>query len=74
MGARLDPQLERGAPIGGQARRRARKHVGILTGQGGEVRGVAVVGRQRESRPVGGEGNVADEQLRAIGERRTGVG
>ena len=74
MRTRLDAQLERRAAVGGQTRRGARKHVGVLTGQGGEVGGIAVGGRQRECRPVGGERDAADEQLRAVGERGADVG
>ena len=74
MRTRLDAQLEGRAPVRGQTRRRVRKHVGVLTSQRGEVRGVAGVDRQRERRPVGSEGDAADDKLRAVGERRAGVG
>ena len=52
-------------------------HVGVLASQRGEVRGIADVNRQRERRAVGGEGDAADEELRAavrVGKRRAGVG
>ena len=41
----------------------------IFTSQSGGVRGIAAVHHQRERRPVGGEGDAADEQLRAVGEQ-----
>ena len=66
MCTRLDAQLER--------RQRVRKHVGILAGQRGELGGIAVVRGQRKCRTVGGERDLADEQPRAVGERRAGVG
>ena len=65
------------AAVRRQTRRRVRKYVGVLASQRYEVRGISVVDRQRERRPVGSEGDAADEKLRAqraVGERRAGIG
>ena len=49
--------------------------MGVLASQRGEVRGIAAVNLQRERRPAGGgKCDAADEQRRAVGERRAGVG
>ena len=68
MRPRLDAQLqvEHWATVQRQAWRRVREHVGIL--------GWVAVHWQRTRWSVGGERDVADEQRRAVGECRAGVG
>ena len=61
MRTRLDAHLEGQAAVRRQTRRRIRNHVGVLLASrrgNSEVRGIAVVNRQRERRPAGGD--VAD--------------
>ena len=74
MRAGLDAKLELWAAIRREAGGRAAEHVTILRRQRSELRGAASVGWEGECRPLGNEGNAADEQLRAISKRDAGVG
>ena len=47
----------------------APKHVAKFSGERCKLRGVAPVGREREGRALNCEGDAADEELGAVGER-----
>jgi hypothetical protein len=70
---RLDAQLKVLAAVWREAGGRASEHVAKFRCEGCELRGVTTIGRQREGWTLDGEGNAADEELRAIGERSTGI-
>ena len=66
-------EFERRSAIGRKALRRASEHLSVLVRQRSELMGVPVLRRQSEGRAVSGEGDAADEELRAVGKGNTGM-